>query len=437
MNKTEKGQALVLIALAFVAMLGFVALALDGGMIYSDRRFAQNGADASSLAGGGAAALSMENQHVLYQDFSCSDARVLAAEQAAITAAISRAADNTFSIDTNTTDKNGVEVDCGITDSPFGKDKHVDIRVLITKDTDSIFAHFVYQGPLRNSVEAITRIRPRSPMAYGNAIVALNPAACSGNSNGVMFGGSSSSTINGGGVFSNGCLKGNGGTFSADVNDGNVTYVAEAEGNLSNISPSPNQISTTLPNSSYEMKTPDCSSLPHRTQNSDDLSPGVYSSISLTNGELNLKPGLYCLTSSTNAFKINGGSLTGEGVTLYVLNGSLSISGNAEVSLSAPLISPDPSPAIPGMLIQLGKGNTNTVDIEGTSASSFVGTIYAPDGDINLAGTGDASSGGEDVVRFHTQLIGQNVFITGNVDLDINFQASENATIPAKLELYK
>jgi hypothetical protein len=437
MKKTAKGQALVLIALAFVGMLGFVALAIDGGMIYSDRRFSQNGADASSLAGGGAAALSMENQHVLFQDFSCSDPRVIAAEQAAIPAAISRAADNTFSIDTNTSDKNGVEVDCGITDSPWGKDKHVDVHVLITKDTDSIFAHFVYQGPLRNSVEAITRIRPRSPMAYGNAIVALNAAACDGNQNGVILSGSSDNVINGGGIFSNGCLKGNGTNFGAEVNDGNVTYVAEADGTLSNISPAPNQISQTLPNSSYEMKTPDCSSLPHRTQNSDELSPGVYSSISLTNGELTLKPGLYCLTSSTNAFKINGGELTGHGVTLYILNGSVSISGNAAVDLSAPLISPDPTPAIPGMLIQLGRGNTNTADLEGTSDSSFVGTIYAPDGDIELAGTGDADSGGDDPVQFHTQLIGQNVSITGNVDLDINFQASENATVPAKLELYK
>jgi hypothetical protein len=436
MNKNEKGQALVLMAFAFVAMLGFVALAIDGGMIYSDRRFAQNGADAASLAGGGAGALSMENSHVLYEDFSCSDSRVLAAISAAKTAAISRAADNSFSIGAGIVNKNGVEVDCGITNEWYGKDKHIDIKVDITKDTDTFFAHFVYNGPWRNSVEAVTRIRPRSPMAYGNAIVALNPDGCSGNSNGVIFGGSSGMTINGGGVFSNGCLKGNGGQFSTTVNDGNVSYVKEATGTLSGISPDPGQAPNVLSNSSYEMPTPDCSGLQDRSQNSDTLSPGVYNKITLTNGELTLKPGLYCLTSSNTAFKILGGSLTGEGVTLYVINGSVNISGNAEVSLSAPVIS-DPPPAIPGMLIQLGKGNTNTVDIQGTSASAFVGTIYAPDGDIVLEGTGDSQSGGGDVTKFWTQLIGQNVTVTGNAELDINFQASKNATIPAKLELYK
>jgi hypothetical protein len=437
MNRNEKGQALILMALAFVAMLGFVALALDGGMIYSDRRFAQNGADASSLAGGGAGALTLENKNVRYEDFSCSDSRVLAAISDAKTAAINRAADNTFAINTDINNPNHVEVDCAITNEWYGKDKHIDIKVDITKNTDSIFAHFVYKGPLRNSVEAVTRIRPRSPMAFGNAIVALNDAGCSGNSNGVNFGGSSGMTINGGGVFSNGCLKGNGGSFSATVNDGNVSYVKEEAGTLSGISPDPQQAPNVLPNSSYEMRTPDCSQVPNRSQDSDTLSPGVYNKITLTNGDLTMKPGLYCLTSANTAFKILGGSLTGENVTIYVLNGDVSISGNAEVSLSAPLDSPDPSPAIPGMLIQLAKGNTNTVDIQGTSASAFVGTIYAPDGDIVLEGTGDSQSGGGDVTKFWTQLIGQNVTVTGNAELDINFQASKNATIPAKLELYK
>ncbi len=45
-----------LLVLAMVALLGFTALAVDGSMVYSDRRFAQSGSDASSLAGGAEAA---------------------------------------------------------------------------------------------------------------------------------------------------------------------------------------------------------------------------------------------------------------------------------------------------------------------------------------------------------------------------------------------
>ena len=48
---TEKGQALIIIALAAVVLFGFAALAVDGTMAFSDRRHAQNAADTAALAG--------------------------------------------------------------------------------------------------------------------------------------------------------------------------------------------------------------------------------------------------------------------------------------------------------------------------------------------------------------------------------------------------
>ncbi len=100
--------------LAFVVLLGFTALAIDGGMVYADRRHAQNGADASSLAGGGAAALYMENNYVDYEDFSCDPNNypdgyeTWQAQNLARAAAISRAGDNDFTIDEDVSDNNGV-----------------------------------------------------------------------------------------------------------------------------------------------------------------------------------------------------------------------------------------------------------------------------------------------------------------------------------------
>ncbi len=46
----EKGQALVIIALAAVSLFGFTALAIDGSRVFSDRRHAQNAADTAALA---------------------------------------------------------------------------------------------------------------------------------------------------------------------------------------------------------------------------------------------------------------------------------------------------------------------------------------------------------------------------------------------------
>lgn len=49
--KEEKGQVVVIAALAMVVLLGFTALAVDGGSLYLAKRQASNAADAAALAG--------------------------------------------------------------------------------------------------------------------------------------------------------------------------------------------------------------------------------------------------------------------------------------------------------------------------------------------------------------------------------------------------
>ncbi len=48
-SPSERGQAIILIALSIVGLLGLVALAVDGGNAYSERRRAQNAADTTVL----------------------------------------------------------------------------------------------------------------------------------------------------------------------------------------------------------------------------------------------------------------------------------------------------------------------------------------------------------------------------------------------------
>src|SRR5689334_8472384 len=52
MKKTpfERGQALILIALAIVGLVGIAGLVIDGGRGFMDRRRAQNAADSAALA---------------------------------------------------------------------------------------------------------------------------------------------------------------------------------------------------------------------------------------------------------------------------------------------------------------------------------------------------------------------------------------------------
>ncbi len=50
-HHNESGQALVLVAVVLLGLVAMLGLALDGGMMYMDRRMTQNAADAAALAG--------------------------------------------------------------------------------------------------------------------------------------------------------------------------------------------------------------------------------------------------------------------------------------------------------------------------------------------------------------------------------------------------
>jgi len=293
-------------------------------------------------------------------------------------------------------------------------DKYIDVKVQISDTVKTSFAQMLFSGKFRNQVVAITRVRPRSPLAYGHAVVALNDADCSGNSNGAQFGGSSDVDINGGGVWTNGCLGGDGHSYDVDVTNGSIIYAGEAQGTM-NFNPPQTQVPNPLPSSSFEVPAPDCS---------DDEAHHM-TNLTLHNGTLNLGPGLYCISGNMT---INGGTLTGEGVTFYLPTGDVSISGNAEVSLGSPANTPDPAPAIGGILFYVVEGD---IELEGNATSEYLGVVYAPQGTIDVQGANGTTP------TFNTQLIGMNVHVSGNADIDINFNAAEQYARPTSIELWK
>ena len=75
-GRLERGQALVMVAVAFSALLGIAALAVDLGLIFAQRRFDQNGADAAALAAArmlAAAASPLDTSGALYLSVSDAD----------------------------------------------------------------------------------------------------------------------------------------------------------------------------------------------------------------------------------------------------------------------------------------------------------------------------------------------------------------------------
>ena len=413
LKNLEKGQSVVLLALAFIVLLGFTALAIDGGMVYADRRFAQNAADTASLAGGGAAALRLENESVRERSFSCSSPKVYRAATAAVTDAIYRAGDNGFLIDPEISDDHGVSVTCGIDNTgPFPK-HYLDILVKIRMETRTAFAHFVYPGKLENKVEAVTRVYPRQPLVFGNAIVSLNPAICDGQDNGAVFHGSSVVDIQGGGVFSNGCLNGSG-QPDVLVVDGGILYGGDFIPGNTNWSPGPQHSDDQIPEDDYLVEVPNCSD----TDAHDVTGSQLANMRSLTGG-------LYCVTGD---LFLNGGEYEWNQVTIAMLDGELRINGNVLARMTAPSLEPRPTPAIAGLLFYAPATNTSPITLNGTSDSFFTGTVFAPSSNISLLGTGYQ-------LAYQTQVIGWNVEAGGTADTYVNYDDNLNYTMPASLRL--
>jgi hypothetical protein len=408
----ENGQALIILVVGMIVFLAFVALAIDGSMVYSDRRRAQNGSDAASLAAVGVTALALENAQITANNWDCGNADMAYAINLGLAAAVDRAGDNNFAIDYDDSDYNSVSAQCSQEYIGGYLDRYIDFTTHISTTTDTSFLQIVSDGPMQNRVIAIARVRPRQPIAFGNAIVALNEAGCQGNSNGGIYHGDTGVTVDGGGVFSNGCLKSNGNSGYVEVLNAGVEYVAELIDPHDMFTPDPTQTNHKVPPSMYNVPTPDCGD-PNAFDNSDF--------------DDNLEPGLYCLSGDIN---LNGGEIWGEGVTLYFIDGSLSINGNVEVYLTAPPRSPDPAPAIPGLLIYLPPTNNSEIRINGNAGNYFQGTILAPASDIIFEGTADA-----DIQR--AQVIGYNVQAGGNAKLNVFFDENLTYSKPTFLELFK
>jgi len=416
-HNSEKGQAIVFLVLGLVVFLGFVALALDGGMALADRRHSQNSADAASLAGGGEASLYLENQHMYYSNWNCSAGAVIGAMNLAEVTAVNRAAANNFSIDTNMADHNGTLATCGTFDYGFYVDKYIDVTVDISATTKSNFAQIIFPNALHNEVDAVTRIRPRQPLVLGNAIVALNPAACSGQQNGAGFHGNGDVGVIGGGIFSNGCLRNDGNT-DVIVDDGGVYGQDIRDGDA--FDPDAEYSDYQIPPSNYNVPLPDCSDPDAHNLSGDELlDPDITPQP--------LEPGLYCISGDLEMH--SNDELHGFGVTIFLATGGIHVNGTADIQLSAPVRSPDPAPAIPGILIYLPSNNHSAIILNGNEGAFFNGTILAPGSSIQLTGTSQNT--------YQGQVVGWNVEVGGNSDTFVTFNPDDGYTIPTSIELYK
>ena len=407
---------------AIIALFGSAALAIDGGMLYFQRRAAQSAVDNAAMTGALA----------IIKGYNASQIDTIVHERTTV---------NGFD---NTSDDVEVQVFWPPqAPNPYAGNADF-IQVIITSRIPLAFAQIVYQGPVEVTVEAVAHARLDVEIAPGAAIFAENPTACKA----LEFSGGPLAQIFGGGnVHSNSdadCQCGGsgqkGGTGEIDVLDGGEVTVSgcwKDAGTSGYVNPSP--IEYVAQQELNEVPTPDCSGLPVNgsinASSSGTLQPGIYESIKILAGaEVTLAPGMYCLNGSLGGAAIDiggGGSLYGDGVMIYFMDtaGSFRTNGGAQVYLNAPTDLKDASGnQWAGMLIYVHPDNAYDIILAGGTNSWFEGTIYA-------IGSVCYVTGNTGAVAFKTQVICDTVKVDGTGDLDLFYDAGRNYHIPNAVEL--
>lgn len=433
MRRSEFGQVFVILVLVLGGLLGFTALAIDGGMLYSERRRAQNAADSGALAAA-LAKIQSQNLHA---------------------AALNRTTSNGF--DTSWGPCNPAGVDCTLGTAPrwtvevtnpprvgdFAGDSDY-IRVVIRTEVETAFAHLVFKGGLRTTVEAVSRVWPAQNIVPGYAMYGATKTECKG----LWFSGTGNTTINGGSVFSNSnadsvsCQSGvqdGSGAVTVGPSPENIQVVGGFDlGGSGSVSPLP-VIEGAPQDDLRPIPAPDCSGLPDHGKEIINaptpitLDPGRYESISFKAGaSVTMNPGMFCIYGS-QGFKGTGGSISGSGVMIYMQDGGFDLGGNSLVALAAEdvsgvLVDPSDNDWL-GMLLYVDPSNSNPVTLTGNTGTTYTGTVFAASADCTIAGTGD------NIGLLSTQIICNTVRITGTAQVNIDYSQSQAYNLPPAIDL--
>ncbi len=417
-----------------VGMLGFSALAIDGGNLYHEHRRAQNAADAAAMA---AALAKIKGQPLgIVALTSTTSNDFVTTAQACNPAGL----DCILGVGTDLT----IEVTNPPREGQYAGNPEY-IRVYIEHKVNTSFAHLVFSGGLHDDAMAVSRVWPTQNFTPGYALFATTDHDCKG----VWFSGTGDTNIDGGGVFSNSdaasasCqsgVQGGGGAITVVPPPHGIEVVGTFDmGGSGTVSPNPTEHA---PKQRIRpmMGTPDCSGLGDYGQmkinsaGAHTIQPGLYEEITVLAGaDVTMDPGMYCVYGN-KGFTSNGGSITGTDIFIYMEDGGFDLGGNTLVNLSA--VEP-PNSLVDqsyndwaGMLLYVDPNNTNPITITGTSNTVYSGTIYAPSSLVTLEGTGTT-------MGINAQIIGETIKISGNAELNIAYDESKLFFLPPAIDLVK
>lgn len=421
MYPKERGQALILIAFAAIGLFAFASLAIDGGMVFSKKRQAQNAADAAALTGG--------------------LALIRGTSADAINAAYASTVENSFN---NDTVHNEVHAYNPPIDGQYaGQNDYMQVKILVHVTT--YFTRVIGRDSVDAAVEAVAHVTVPEITTWhqGDALVATMPGCRQiGNSDDpfVVMGNAKINVNNSGIRVNSDCTKNGQEAFTQNGNsdvatDTGVCVTGAADYKPGAVVPAPH-FCTPSDASKYQLPNPICK---HNGQVVDlgsknyIATPGNYNSTFPSvspAGTLKLQKGIYCLHKGfdlhstwnvTTDLNGNGAhdSLT-EGVFFFVDGGDITFNGTSDINIHAIDTTADDFPEeFVNFLFYVPPQNEANIKLTGDSGSVFTGTVLAPQSHTEILGNNGT-------LALNSQVISYTVKVSGGGNLDITYNENQN-----------
>ena len=408
-SKKERGQAIVLIALAIVGLVSFTGLAIDGGNAFANQRQAQNAADTAALS----TALAAIRDTTPTLGELQTVARNLAAANGYdnndpnITVTVNWPPDNT---------------------SPYSGNTEY-IQVIIESQVDTFFAPVVGIDTTTSTVQAVARAKPTDTKIPfdGAAVVALNDSLPSQMKNCGISAQSNATIWNlvGGGIHSNGCAYDKHGKvfYPGDKCVGTVGSSSGFTGCTQTVASVPVTITDLI---AMTPPQPPCDG----TAEGGYVVPSNPSSFTFENG-------IYCV-SNFDAF--DGPTVILNNATLYVTDTDYDIKLNGnDGGFMGTAYNSGTGSIYDNYFIIIAPGNNTCPSFQsqdqsfvlrGNGSVGITGTIWAPTACLDIRGNGLSDA-------FKSQIVAWNVSSNGNGTLNVNYNPDENAKeqVPPQIEL--
>jgi hypothetical protein len=425
--RPRRAKVAALTALALVPVLSVAALAIDGGMLLSNRRQAQRAADSAALA----AAVDLFTN---WNTNGGSDKSGSAAKSALTTAAANGYSNDGVS--------STVTVNIPPQSGPFAGQKGF-AEVVITYNQSRFLSGVLGSGALKVGARAVARGTwvPANP-----GILVLDQTdnntldVTSSGDVTVTNGGSidvDSKSANGGATCSN-----SGNITASTINLSDNTYNASNSGTLVgtinyNQPPTPDPLASlpepsqpplpglstsvlALLGSSYSTT----NGVNYSGSATIDLYPGYYGGIKLTgSGSIVLhdnpdgSPGIYYIDSQGLSIS-NSGSMSGSNVMIYSAGtGNISLTGSGSLNLSPPT-----SGTYQGVTLFQERSSNKQISITGSGNMTMSGTFYAAAAKVSITGSGGYNN------TIGSQWIAYQMAVTGQGSFTVNYNSKATPT---------